>query len=702
MSSHKEVLPNRLTTSDSGVRALSVDRVPEKAPPATRDVGIDQLIDQLDAARDKQRWQATRAIGLIGSARGDVLYALTNRLNDSCDYVRHGATRSFSRIISNRVVDNSCRDDAKKYKQVAERYGVIDGLLARLNDDFEWVRWQAARALGLLGSARGDVLEALTSRLDDSCKHVRRCAAKSLGDIVALRIDSNRDDGSIVKRYRDAAERYGVVEDLISCLDDDCEEVRQSAQTALLGILSREEVQRVRTSESFEAGGSDDSLSDTEIREGKVYKGEVKGVHDYGALVEIAPGHVGLLHISKIDFSYVQDVSDHFQPGDRIRVKLEKIKAKDKLSLSRKPLIEPNPWDEIGNECEVGETVQGEVVSVKDFGGLVDLEAGVTGLIPVSKLGEGYVDHASEVVSVGQQVEAEILEICAKDERLILRPKQSVPRNKADLKRNDQSSQPNDGKPSKSAQVDGEKLLIDGSNVCRNWPTSDREVSLNVLLTLLLELLSQDFDFECFFDANMPHVLQREAESGAEDAYAHLDGELPARFSEVPGGTDADDPLLQKADARGLRVITNDRFRKEEDREKREKYPWVTHSESQRLIKGSVNGADLQVVQLDIFAKVRTDTRRMVEQIVQDVKNIDRNSSQGKPGQFRGKLKFFDTRKGFGFIEPVGGGDDVFLHANNLSDTTSAKDLQEGQELAFDIEQEKKGPKALEASPLGQ
>lgn len=65
----------------------------------------------------------------------------------------------------------------------------------------------------------------------------------------------------------------------------------------------------------------------------------------------------------------------------------------------------------------------------------------------------------------------------------------------------------------------------------------------------------------------------------------------------------------------------------------------------------------------------------------------------------KGKLKFFDTSRGFGFIEPLDGSDDVFLHANNLSGMISGEDLRDGQTIEYETEQTDKGLSALNASP---
>jgi CspA family cold shock protein len=66
----------------------------------------------------------------------------------------------------------------------------------------------------------------------------------------------------------------------------------------------------------------------------------------------------------------------------------------------------------------------------------------------------------------------------------------------------------------------------------------------------------------------------------------------------------------------------------------------------------------------------------------------------------KGKLKFFDTSRGFGFIEPLDGSEDVFLHANNISGSTMGGDLRDGQTIEYETEQTEKGLSALNASPV--
>lgn len=573
-------------------------------------------------------------------------------------------------------VRSEAADRVREQVSSSTREAVIDRLADNLVGKYYDKRWQAARALGLIGSAHGDVLDALASRLDDKHAHVRRCAAEAIGRIGA--------------RYSDLAERDDVTDALSACLDDDSEAVRQAAEQARETLLNR------AASEPPCSNGSGGGGRQDAIREGKVYEGEVKAVKGYGALVEIVPDRVGLLHISEMDYGYVEDVTDYVQAGDRVRVKLLEVEE-ERLRLTRKPFVGPNPWNDVEDRFRAGDTVEGEVVAIRKFGAFVDLERGVTGLVHVSEMKEEYVDHPGDVVSVGQQVETEVLEVSADDRKMSLRLIQSDPKGRAAGERPPRLTRRCNGKFSDDEGPDREVLLVDGSNVCRSWATlnGDRTASFDVLLTLLVELVGQGFDFECIFDATIPHVLRKEARSGAEDAFRHLKNELSSRISRVPGGTDADDLLLQKADRRGLRIVTNDRFR-----DKRETHPWVAKRESDRLIKGCVNGSDLQVVSLDLFAEAGSDTQDMVDQLVRAVLRQKTDTSQEGSSRSRGELKWFDPEKGFGFVERSGAGEDVFLHGSNLSGTTTGDDLRERQEIAFEVKHTSKGPQAVDASPL--
>ncbi|KKS72847.1 MAG: polynucleotide phosphorylase/polyadenylase, partial [candidate division WWE3 bacterium GW2011_GWD1_42_70] len=81
-----------------------------------------------------------------------------------------------------------------------------------------------------------------------------------------------------------------------------------------------------------------------ELRTGEIFEGTVKDLLDFGALVEILPGRVGLMHVSEITNSYVKKVEDWYKPGDKVKVKVIGLGPEGKISLSHKAL-EPKSDD---------------------------------------------------------------------------------------------------------------------------------------------------------------------------------------------------------------------------------------------------------------------------------------------------------------------------------------------------------------------
>jgi len=161
-----------------------------------------------------------------------------------------------------------------------------------------------------------------------------------------------------------------------------------------------------------------------DLAEGVVVQGIVKNLTDYGAFIDLG-GIDGLLHVSDISYGRITHPSEALQVGDEISVKILKFdREKERISLGIKQ-INPNPWDEIETRYAIGTRVIGRVVSVTDYGAFVELEAGVEGLIHISEMTwSRRMKHPSKVVHVGDQVEAVVLEIKAKDRRVSLGIKQ--------------------------------------------------------------------------------------------------------------------------------------------------------------------------------------------------------------------------------------------------------------------------------------
>ncbi len=162
------------------------------------------------------------------------------------------------------------------------------------------------------------------------------------------------------------------------------------------------------------------------IENGKVMEGVVKNITEYGVFVDLG-GVDGLLHITDISWGRVKHPSELFSVGDKIKVKILSYDfEKERVSLGMKQLT-PDPWSIAVEKFPVGSKVTGKVVSLTDYGAFVELEEGVEGLIHVSEMSwTRKVRHPSKIVSVGEMVDAIVLDIKPENRRISLGIKQTV------------------------------------------------------------------------------------------------------------------------------------------------------------------------------------------------------------------------------------------------------------------------------------
>ena len=113
--------------------------------------------------------------------------------------------------------------------------------------------------------------------------------------------------------------------------------------------------------------------------------GEVTGIVDFGIFIKIEDGLEGLVHISEINWSLVEDPRSLFKVGDKLKVKIIEIKD-GKMSLSLKALKE-NPWKEAAKKYKKGDDVSGVVIKFNKYGALASIEEGVAGLVHISEFG---------------------------------------------------------------------------------------------------------------------------------------------------------------------------------------------------------------------------------------------------------------------------------------------------------------------------
>ena len=163
------------------------------------------------------------------------------------------------------------------------------------------------------------------------------------------------------------------------------------------------------------------------IHEGKVMPGVVKNITEYGAFIDLG-GIDGLLHITDMSWGRIGHPSEIFSVGDEVTVKVLNLDLeRERVSLGLKQLV-PDPWTTAEEKYPIASHVKGRVVSFTDYGAFVELEKGIEGLIHVSEMSwTKKVRHPSKVVSVGEIVEAVVLNISAENRRISLGMKQVVP-----------------------------------------------------------------------------------------------------------------------------------------------------------------------------------------------------------------------------------------------------------------------------------
>ena len=160
------------------------------------------------------------------------------------------------------------------------------------------------------------------------------------------------------------------------------------------------------------------------LYEGAEVTGVVKNLTDYGAFVDLG-GIDGLLHVSDLSHGNVTHPSAVIQAGDQITVKVLKFdREKERISLGLKQM-HPDPWLDIEARYPLGNRVLGRIVSVTDYGGFVELEPGVEGLIHISEMTwSRRMKHPAKIVKAGDEVEAVVLDIKPQDRRISLGIKQ--------------------------------------------------------------------------------------------------------------------------------------------------------------------------------------------------------------------------------------------------------------------------------------
>lgn len=153
------------------------------------------------------------------------------------------------------------------------------------------------------------------------------------------------------------------------------------------------------------------------LKEGDVVEGTVKNVTDFGAFIDLG-GVDGLLHISEMSWGRVENPKKVFEVGKQIKVLVKEISG-TKVALSLK-FDDQNPWKDAASKFAVGNVVTGKVARMADFGAFVELETGVDALLHVSQISKEHIEKPSDVLNVGDEVTAKIVDFNEEDKKISL------------------------------------------------------------------------------------------------------------------------------------------------------------------------------------------------------------------------------------------------------------------------------------------
>ena len=153
------------------------------------------------------------------------------------------------------------------------------------------------------------------------------------------------------------------------------------------------------------------------IHVGDVVEGTVKNVTDFGAFIDIG-GADGLLHISEMSWGRVENPKKVFKVGDTVKTFIKDING-SKIALSLK-FEDENPWKDAAVKFAVGNEVTGKVARMTDFGAFVELEPGVDALLHVSQISKEHIEKPSDVLKVGDEVTAKVVDFNEADKKISL------------------------------------------------------------------------------------------------------------------------------------------------------------------------------------------------------------------------------------------------------------------------------------------
>lgn len=155
----------------------------------------------------------------------------------------------------------------------------------------------------------------------------------------------------------------------------------------------------------------------SKIQVGDIVTGTIKNVTDFGAFIDLG-GVDGLLHISEMSWGRVENPKKVFKVGDEVKVLIKDFSG-NKIALSLK-FADENPWIKAAINYAVGNIVTGKVARMTDFGAFVELEPGIDALLHVSQIAKEHIEKPSDVLKVGEEVTARVVDFNEADKKISL------------------------------------------------------------------------------------------------------------------------------------------------------------------------------------------------------------------------------------------------------------------------------------------
>lgn len=161
-----------------------------------------------------------------------------------------------------------------------------------------------------------------------------------------------------------------------------------------------------------------------ELEEGQYREGVVKNLTDFGAFIDLG-GADGLLHISEMSWGRIGNPRKLFKPGEKVKVLVKGISG-ERIALSRK-FPEDNPWMDAEIKYAPGTVVTGKVARMTDFGAFIELEKGIDALLHVSQISREHVNEPGDVLAIGEEIEAKVVDLNTDEHKISLSVKALLP-----------------------------------------------------------------------------------------------------------------------------------------------------------------------------------------------------------------------------------------------------------------------------------